>query len=120
MEDAANSRIYHFLLMEGRSFSTSEIIQRLKAVFGESSESKSIAYCGINRLKKRRTNLKDDSHSGPPNTAVNEENVVAVEKMLTGDRRIIIRKNVASVCFSSQKVRDILHDRLGVSKASAR
>lgn len=120
MEDAAKSQraIIFFLWKEG--VKTSEIIQRLQGVFGESAESKSTVYRWIDRFKTGRTSLEDDPRSGRPSTSVNERNITAVEDLLKEDRRMTIRQISVRLGIGTRQVHDILHDCLGVSKVSAR
>lgn len=120
MEDAAKSQraIIFFLFKEG--VKPSEIVQRLQGVFGESAESKSTVYLWVNRFKAGRTSLEDDPRSGRPSTSVNDRTVVAVENLLKADRRITIREISVSVGIGTRQVHEILHERLGVNKVSAR
>lgn len=120
MEEAAQAQraIMFFLWKEG--VRTSEIVQRLGAVFGDAAESKSTVYRWIERFQGGRASLADDPRSGRPSTSVNDTNVAAVEKMLQRDRRLTIREISDEIGIGTRQVHTILHDHLGVSKVSAR
>lgn len=120
MEDAEKSQraIIFFLWKEG--VKSSEIVQRLQAVFGDAAESKSTVYRWIDRFKNGRTTLKDDQRIGRPKTTVTEKNIAAVEKLVTGDRHVSIREISKSTSIGIRQVHEILHKHLGLNKKTNR
>ncbi|CAH1974498.1 unnamed protein product [Acanthoscelides obtectus] len=67
-------------------------------------------------FKRGRVSLSDDSRVGAPKTAVTQENVDAVRKLIIADRREI----EASLKISKTSIQKILHEELGVRKSVSR
>ncbi|CAH1957292.1 unnamed protein product [Acanthoscelides obtectus] len=64
--------------------------------------------------------LSDDPRVGAPKTAVTQENVVAVRKLIIEDRHVIYREIEASLKISKTLIQKILHEELGVRKLVSR
>ncbi|CAH1965519.1 unnamed protein product [Acanthoscelides obtectus] len=60
--------------------------------------------------------LSDDPRVGAPKTAVTQENVDAVRKLIIEDRRVSYREIEASLKNSKTSIQTILHEELGVRK----
>ncbi|CAH1997390.1 unnamed protein product [Acanthoscelides obtectus] len=60
--------------------------------------------------------LSDDSRVGAPKTAVTQENVDAVRKLIIEDRHVTYREIDASLKISKTSIQKILHEELGVRK----
>ena len=69
-------------------------------------------------FKRGGESHKDDLRSGPPSIATNQENIDRIHQMVMNDIRITISLfvNVNSI---SKRVKNILHNELGMSKVSA-
>jgi len=97
-----------------------DIVRRLSAVFGESAESRSTVYRWIQLFAEGRQSLDDEPRSGRPSTAVTEESVAAVEKIVMEDRHVTIREIALTMDISTSTAHEILHNRLQLNKISAR
>ncbi|CAH1991400.1 unnamed protein product [Acanthoscelides obtectus] len=66
------------------------------------------------------TGLSDDSRVGAPKTAVTQENVDAVRKLIIEDRHVTYREIEAPLKISKTSTQKILHEELGVRKLVSR
>ncbi|CAH2013217.1 unnamed protein product [Acanthoscelides obtectus] len=64
--------------------------------------------------------LSDDPRVGAPKTAVTQENVDAVRKLIIEDRHVTDREIEASLKISRTSIQKILHEELGVRKLVSR
>ncbi|CAH1988640.1 unnamed protein product [Acanthoscelides obtectus] len=64
--------------------------------------------------------LSDDSRVGAPKTAVTQENVDAVRKLIIEDRHVTYREIEASLKISKTSTQKILHEELGARKLVSR
>ena len=71
-------------------------------------------------FKMGRESLEDDDRCGRPLTATTEENISHVHRIVMGDRRVTVNQIATSVGISRERVENILHNELGMSKVSAR
>ena len=71
-------------------------------------------------FKMGRESLEDDDRCGRPLTATTEENISHVHRIVMGDRRVTVNEIATSVGISRERVENILHNELGMSKVSAR
>ena len=62
--------------------------QRLKNALAESAPSLAIIYRWFSEVKRENTSLKDEEKEGRPRTALTNENVVKVKKLIDEDRHI--------------------------------
>ena len=120
MNDAAKSQRAIILFLWKEGVQAADIVRRLSAVFGESAESRSTVYRWIQLFTEGRQSLEDDPRSGRPSTAVTEESVAAVEKIVMEDRHVTIREIAQTMDISSSTAHEILHNRLQLNKLSAR
>ncbi|CAK9815768.1 Protein GVQW3 [Anthophora plagiata] len=101
-------------------WSSGEIIDALKKVYGDQSPSRGQVFEWIKRFKKGREELKDDQRSGRLSTSTNEDMSAKVQEMLDKDERISITEIARNLNISYGSVYIILTDRLRLSKLSAR
>lgn len=97
-----------------------ESYEILHKVFPDQCPSKATVCNWFSEFKRGKTTLEDDPRPGRPVTAVTQENVDAVEKILDRDSRITIREIALVVGIPSGSVFTILHEKLGVRKCCAR
>ena len=71
-------------------------------------------------FKRGRKSLEDDPRSGRPSTATTQENIDRIHQMVINDRRLTISHSANVISISREQVENILHNKLGMSKASAR
>jgi len=67
-----------------------------------------------------RSSCEDQHRSGRPSTAVTQENIEAVEKLIKNDRRYTTRAIADVVGISNGSIESILSDHLGLRKVSCR
>ncbi|CAH1954496.1 unnamed protein product, partial [Acanthoscelides obtectus] len=88
----------------------------LLPVFGNEAPQQSTIYRWYGDLKRGRVSLSDDSRVDVPKTAVTQENVDAVRKLIIEDRHVTYREIEASLKISKTSIQKILHEELGVRK----
>ncbi|CAH1985354.1 unnamed protein product [Acanthoscelides obtectus] len=72
------------------------------------------------KFKRGRVSLSEDPRVGAPKTAVTQENVDAVRKLITEDRHVTYREIETSLKISKTSIQKILHEELGVRKLVSR
>ena len=97
-----------------------EIFERMAAVYGTECPSYATVKRWAAEFKRGRQSLGDDSRSGRPAEACSDENVEAIRQLIEADRRLKVRELSASTGLSCGSVYTILHEKLGLSKLSAR
>ncbi|CAK9805798.1 Protein GVQW3 [Anthophora plagiata] len=97
-------------------WSSGEIIDALKKVYGDQSPSRTQVFEWIKRFKESREELKDDQRSGRPSTSTNEDMSAKVQEILDEDRRISITEIARNLNISHGSVHMILTDCLRLSK----
>ena len=75
-------------------------------------------------FKRGRESLEDDPRSGRPVTAITQENIDRVttlwDHMVMDNRRLAVNQIANAVGISRERLENILHNKLGMSKVSAR
>ncbi|CAH1966648.1 unnamed protein product [Acanthoscelides obtectus] len=71
-------------------------------------------------FKRGRVSLSDDPRVGAPKTAITQENVDAVRKLIIENRHVTYREIEASLKISKTSIQKILHEELGVRKLVSR
>ncbi|CAH2011270.1 unnamed protein product [Acanthoscelides obtectus] len=92
-----------------RQLSQQKCLAELLSVFGNEAPNQSTISRWYGEFKRGRVSLRDDSRVGAPKTAVTQENVDAVRKLIIEDRH-------ASLKISKTSIQKILHEELGVRK----
>lgn len=110
--------IIKFLTKEGQT--PTQIYERLCAVYQDSAPSKATVANWAREYQRGRESLEDDPRPGAPPTAINDENIAAVEKLVMEDRRISIAAIAEVTGISSTSVHRILHDSLNMNKVSTK
>ncbi|CAH1962421.1 unnamed protein product [Acanthoscelides obtectus] len=96
-----------------RQLSQQECLAELLSVFGNEAPHQSTISRWHGEFKRGRVSLTDDPRVGAPKTAVAQENVDAVRKLIIEDRH-------ASLKISKTSIQKILHEELGVRKLISR
>lgn len=110
--------IIKFLILE--QVQAKEIFERMTAVYGTECPSYSTVKRWAAEFKRGKQSLEDDPRSGRPAIGCSDENVEAIKELIEADRRLKVRELSASTGLSYGTVYTILHEKLGLSKLSAR
>lgn len=97
-----------------------EIFEEMSAVYGVSAPSFATVKRWTREFKHGRESLEDDPRSGRPNTAVTEENIEKVKKLVLEDRRVKLWQLAEAIGISKERIGDILHSHLHMKKVCAR
>lgn len=92
----------------------------MERVYGDSTPAYSTVAKWVGEFKRGRESLEDDPRSGRPATAVTEENISKVEKLVKENRRIKLKELEASLGIGRPAIVSILHEHLGLSKVCTR
>lgn len=110
--------IIEFLFLEGEN--ATNIHSRLVNIYNDSAPSyRTIAYW-VCEFRRGRERLRDEQRSGRPIEASSEEIIEDVRLLIEGDRRIKAHQLARAVGVSKGTIISILHEKLGLSKISAR
>ena len=74
---------------------------------------------GLGEFKRSRTSLEDETRSGRPSDATDEEMCHKVRDVVYSDRRIKVEEIANALHISHGSVSTTLHDRLGMHKLTA-
>lgn len=110
--------VIKFFSKSGKS--AKEIYDVMQPVFGDSCPTYNTIATWRRPFRSGRESLEDDPRSGRPETALSEEVVSAVKKLVLADRRLKLQQIAGTVGISKKRVGHILHEILGMSKLSAR
>lgn len=110
--------VIEFLVKEGNG--PKAINERMIAVYGDSSPSYFIIKYWAKQFKWGRESIEDDPRSGRPVEATTPEITAKVEKLVLQDRRLKASQLATECGVSESSVLRILHERLLMSKVSAR
>lgn len=110
--------VIKFLSREGNT--PTQIRERMLKVFLGSCSSEYVIKFWSKQFKHGRESLEDDPRSGRPISAVTTENVEKVKQLILVDRRIKQWEVARDVGISKERVHEIIHGHLGMSKVSAR
>ena len=89
-------------------------------VYGSSAPSYAQVKFWVGEFKRCRTSLEDETRSGRPSDATDEEICNKVRDLVYSDRRIKVEEIANALHISHGSVSTILHDRLGMCKLKAR
>ncbi|GFO31811.1 histone-lysine N-methyltransferase SETMAR [Plakobranchus ocellatus] len=71
-------------------------------------------------FKDGRTSLQDEPRSGRPNTANNDWSTARVDELIKVNRRVKLKEISLKLDIPKRNVCEIVHDKLGYRKVSAR
>ncbi|CAH1972975.1 unnamed protein product [Acanthoscelides obtectus] len=86
-----------------RQLSQQECLAELLSVFDNKAPHQSTISRWYGKFERGRVSLSDDPRVGAPKTAVTQENVVAVRKLIIEDRHVTYREIEASLKLVSQQ-----------------
>jgi len=87
-------------------------IARLVSAFGDEAPSKASVYNWFAEFKRGRSTLSHASGAGRPKTAVTQENIDAVQKLIEEDRHVTYQEIQTSLGIGGSQVHKILHEEL--------
>ena len=96
-----------------------EIYCELINVYGSSAPSYAQVKYRVGEFKRGRTSLEDETRSGRPSDATDEEMCNKVRDLVYSDRRIKVEEIANALHISHGSVSTILHDRLSMRKLTA-
>ena len=97
-----------------------QIKAELDEVHGESASSLKTVYFWIDGFKHGLSTTKDGARSGRPIEVTTSNMVEKIHHMVMEDRRIKLREIYKAVGISTERVYNILHEKLEVIKVCAR
>lgn len=95
-------------------------IERLVSAFGDEAPSKSTVQRWFSEFNFGRSSLSHASGAGRPKTAVIQENIDAVQKLIEADRNVTYEEIHTSLGIGKSQIQKILHDELWVRKLISR
>ena len=109
--------VIRYLYLKGKT--DQEIHYELTNVYGSSALSYAQFKFWVGEFKRSRTSLEDETRSGRPSDATDEEMCNEVRDLVHSDRRIKVEEIANSIHISHGSVSTTLRDRLGVHKLTA-
>ena len=110
--------VIRYLYFKGKT--GQEIHCELTNVYGSSSPSYAQVKFWVGEFKRNRTSLEDETRSGCPSDATDEEMCNKVRDLVYSDRQIKVEEIANALHISHGSVSTTLHDRLGMHKLTAR
>lgn len=89
------------------------------ATLGDGAPASSTVQKWAAEFKRGRESLQDDPSSGHPSIATTQGNIDCVRHFLIDNIRLSVHQTANTVAISRQRVENILHKELGMSKVSA-
>ena len=110
--------VIRYLYLKGKT--GQEIHCELTNVYWSSAPSYTQVKFWVGEFKRSRTSLEDETRSGRPSDATDEEMCNKVRDLVYSDRRIKVEEIANALHISHSSVSTTLHDRLGMHKLTAR
>ena len=104
--------VIRYLYLKGKT--GQEIHCKLTNVYGSSAPSYAQVKFWVGEFKRSRTSLEDETRSGRPSDATDEEMCNKVRDLVYSDRRIKVEEIANALHISHSSVSKTLHDRLGM------
>ena len=109
--------VIRYLYLKGKT--CQEIHCELINVYGSSAPSYAQVKLWAGEFKRGRTSSEDETRSGRPSDATDEEMCNKVQDLVYSDRQIKLEEIANALQISHCSVSTILHDRLGMRKLTA-
>ena len=109
--------VIRYLYLKGKT--GQEIHCKLTNVYGSSASSYAQVKFWFGEFKRSRTSLEDETRSGRPSDATDEEMSNKVRDLVYSDRRIKVEEIANALHISHGSFSTTLHDRLGMHKLTA-
>ena len=105
--------------LQKKGLTPKDIHADMAATLGDDAPALSTVQKWAAEFKRGRESLEDDPRSGRPATATTQENINRVHHMVMDDRRLTVNQIANTVGISRERVENILHKELDMSKVSA-
>ena len=99
-----------------RGLSAEACTEEMKMVWGDEAPSRSNIFMWFREFQHGQFDLEDRPRSGRPSSAVTEENIDAVRKLLDADRRVSYTVIQQTLGIHAPTVHTILHKHLRIRK----
>ena len=109
-----NRAVFRYLYLKGKT--GQEIHCELTNVYGSSAPSHAQVKFWFGEFKRGRTSLEEETRSGRPSDATDEEMCNKVRDLVYCDRLVKVEEIANALHISHGSVSTILHDRLGMRK----
>ena len=109
--------VIRYLYLKGKT--GQEVHCELINVYGSSAPSYAQVKFWVGEFKRGRTSLEDETKSGCPSDATDEEMCNKEQDLVYSDRQIKVGEIANALHISLSSVSTILHDRLGMRKLTA-
>ena len=109
--------IKHFYL---KKWMAAQIKTELDEVHGDSAPALKMVYFWINEFKRGQTCTEDEACSRRPVEVTTTDIVEKIHGIVTEDRRVKVCEIAESVGISTERVHNILHEKLQMKKLSER
>ena len=106
--------VIRYLYLKGKT--GQEIYCELTNAYGSSAPSYAQVKFWVGEFKRYRTSIEDETRSGRPSYATDDEMCNKVRDLVSSDRRIHVEEIANALHFSHGSVSTTLHDRLGMHK----
>ncbi|GFO38858.1 histone-lysine N-methyltransferase SETMAR [Plakobranchus ocellatus] len=110
--------VVRFLFAKGTKYSV--IYRKIVENYGEYTMSMTQVYQWCSWFKDGPTSLQDEPRYGLLNTANNDWNTARVDELIKVDRRVKLKEISLKLDIPKTNVYEIVHDKLGYRKVSAR
>ena len=109
--------VIRYLYLKGKT--GQEIHCKLTNVYGSSAPSYAQVKFWVGELKRSRTSLEEETRSGRPSDATDEEMCNKVLDLVYSDRRIKVEEIANALHISHGSISTTVHDCLGMHKLTA-
>ena len=106
--------------LQKKGLTTKEIHANMVSTLGDYAPALSTVKKWAVEFMRGRESLEDDPRSERPSTATTQEHIDRIHQMVMKDRRLTISHLANVISISRERVENILHNELGMSKVSAR
>jgi transposase len=114
MSNTEHRAVIKFFTRKG--LNATEISKELDNVYKDSAPSYRTVAKWVAEFKNRERGFEDAPRSGRPSTAVTNENIHAVERLVMRDRQISVRRVADQLNISKTIVYEILNDHFGMKE----
>ena len=118
MDNIANRAVIRYLGLKG--LPPKEVHEDMIATLGEEAPSYTTVKKWAAEFKRGRESLEDDPRSGRPVTVSTQDVIDKVLDIILADRRTTQRTIAFELQISQERVHNIIHQDLGMTKVSAR